>query len=170
MGEVGGGSGVSLSDVQALLVGKADASSVATAISTKADASAMPQPAASAPPSVADSSNLGNTMQNYALANHTHASKVRKERRTGVATATFAWTYPSPFTAGAIPIISAIVEDPSNSSSDSYNVQVVGTPTATGCQLRIIRSSTGLLSLLTGALSLNPTPGNVNLHLIALEP
>lgn len=130
----------------------------------------IPQPATSSPPGVSDSGSQGATVNQYAKADHTHASKVRKERRTGVNTATFTWTYPTAFTNGAVPIVQAIVEDPANSASDSYNVQVVGTPTATSCQFRIIRYSTGLLALLTGALSLNSTPGNINLHCLALEP
>lgn len=144
--------GISLGQVQALIT------------------SQVPMPASAMPPGVADTGSIGTQTAFYALANHTHASKVRKERRIGIATSTFTWTYPTPFGAGVVPVISAIAEDPANSAVDSYNVQVVGAPSATAAQLRIIRYSTGLLSLLTGALSINGTPGNINLHLIALEP
>ena len=48
---------------------------------------AMPTPATSAPPSVADSSAKGTDDMVYALANHTHASKARKARMTSAAVA-----------------------------------------------------------------------------------
>jgi hypothetical protein len=132
-------------------------------------AAAMPQPASSAPPGVNDTGAVG-TPGVYSPHGHTHAGKARKSRVTGVTTATYAWTYPTAFGAGVVPIVNAIVEDPANVASDSYNVEVVGVPTNTGCTFRIIRQSAGLLALLTGALSLNPAPGTVNLHLTAFEP
>lgn len=129
----------------------------------------VPKPASAMPPGVSDSGSTGNAVP-YARADHTHASKVRKERRTGIASATFTWTYPAPFAAGVVPIVTAVVEDPANSASDTYNVQVVGLPSATGCVFRITRLTSGLFGLLTGALGFNATPGNINLHCIALEP
>jgi hypothetical protein len=132
-------------------------------------AAAVPQPGSAMPPGVADTGATGTAVP-YARADHTHASKVRKQRVTGVNAATYTWVYPTPFAAGVAPIVQAIAEDPSNAAGDSYNVQAVGQPTATQAQFRIIRTSTGLLSLLTGALSINTTPGNINLHLLALEP
>lgn len=132
-------------------------------------AASIPKPATSMPPGVADSSALG-TDTKYALANHTHASRARKQRVTGVNTATYTWVYPTPFPAGTIPICNAIVEDPADSASDSYNAQISGVPTATQCVFRVKRQSSGLIGALLGALSFNPTPGNVNLHCTALEP
>lgn len=129
----------------------------------------IPTPAASTPPSVADAGAAG-TQTPYARADHTHASKARKQRVTGVNAATYKWTFGTPFGAGVVPICNAIVEDPANSASDSYNVQIVGVPTNTDVTFRVVRQSSGLLSLLLGALSFNPTPGTVNLHCIALEP
>lgn len=129
----------------------------------------LPTPASTAPPGVADSSVVGSDTS-YARGFHTHASKVRKQRVTGVNAATYAWTYPSPFTAGVVPIVQGVVEDPANSTSDSYNVQVVGAPTATQVTMRIIRQTSGLFGLLLGAIGFNSTPGTVNLHLLALEP
>lgn len=55
-------------------------------------------------------------------------------------------------------------------TTDLFNVQVMGTPTNTQCVFQINRVSAGLLALLLGALSLNPTPVISTLHLIALEP
>ncbi len=146
MAEVTGG-GLSLGDVQAI----------------------VPQPATSMPPGVADNGMLG-TDNRYALANHTHASKARKQIVVmGSASTTYAWTYPTPFGAGVVPIVSAIVQVPSG-NTDLFNVQVMGTPTNTGCVFQINRVSSGLLSLLGGALSINPTPIAATLHMIALEP
>lgn len=133
------------------------------------DPTLIPQPATTMPPGVADSGALG-TDTRYALANHTHASKARKQRVTGITTATYTWTYPTPFTAGVTPIVQAIAEDPANSAVDLYNVQVIGVPTATSCQFRISRLTSGLFALLLGAIGFNVTPGNINLHCIALEP
>ena len=138
-------------------------------IDTAALFSAIPLPAVDMPPGVADTGKLG-TDQRYALADHTHASKARKQIVTmSSAATTYAWTYPVPFGAGVTPIVSAIVQVPTG-NTDLFNVQVMGTPTRTGCVFQINRVSSGLLSLLTGALSINPTPIAATLHMIALEP
>ncbi len=130
----------------------------------------VPQPATVAPPSVTDSGALGTNTSQYALGNHTHASKARKQIITmQSASATFTWTYPTAFTIGVVPIVSAIVQVPSG-TTDLYNVQVQGSPSNTQCTFQINRVSSGLLSLLTGALSINPTPIAATLHMIALEP
>lgn len=127
------------------------------------------QPAVSMPPGVSDNGSIG-TIQRYALENHTHASKARKQRLTmPSAAATYTWTYPVAFDTGVIPIVSAIVQVASG-NQDLFNVQVVGTPTNTQCTFQINRVSSGLLSLLLGALSLNATPVAATLHMIALEP
>lgn len=129
----------------------------------------IPTPATAAPPAVSDSSAMG-MVSLYARADHTHASKARKQRVTGISTATYVWTYLTPFGAGVVPIVQGIAEDPASSAIDSYNVQVVGAPTATQATFRIIRQTSGLFGLLAGAIGFNTTPGNINLHLIALEP
>lgn len=129
----------------------------------------IPQPASSMPPGVADASTTGSATP-YARADHTHASKARKQITTmGSAATTFAWTYPTPFGSGVVPIVSAIVQVP-NGNTDLFNVQVMGAPTNTGCTFQINRVSPGLLALLTGALSLNPAPVAATLHMLALEP
>lgn len=129
----------------------------------------IPAMATAAPPSVADSSAQGNIAR-YATEDHTHASKGRKQRVTmPSAASTYTWTYPVPFAAGVIPIVSAIVQVP-NGNTDLFNVQVMGTPTNTSCVFQINRVSAGLLALLLGALSLNPTPIAATLHMLALEP
>lgn len=131
--------------------------------------SLIPQPSTSAPPGVADNG-LKGTDTRYALADHTHASKARKEIKTmPSASATYTWVYPTAFASGVVPVVSGIVQVP-NGTTDLFNVQIVGTPSNTQCMLQINRVSGGLLSLLLGALSLNPTPIAATLHLIALEP
>jgi len=146
MAEVTGG-GLSLGDVQAII----------------------PQPASTMPPGVTDTSMVGSAAP-YARADHTHASKARKQSVVmGSAATTYAWTYPTPFGTGVVPIVNAIVQVPAG-NQDLFNVQVMGTPSNTGCVFQINRVSSGLLSLLTGALSINPTPIAATLHMIALEP
>lgn len=131
--------------------------------------SLIPQPSTSAPPGVADNGVKG-TDTRYALADHTHASKARKEIKTmPSASSTYTWVYPTAFASGVVPVVSGIVQVP-NGTTDLFNVQIVGTPSNTQCMLQINRVSGGLLSLLLGALSLNPTPIAATLHLIALEP
>lgn len=129
----------------------------------------VPQPATSMPPGVADMGSLG-TDTRYALANHTHASKARKEIKTmGSAASTYVWVYPNAFAPGVVPIVSGIVQVASG-NQDLFNVQIIGQPTNTQCTFQINRVSAGLLALLLGALSLNPTPVAATLHMIALEP
>lgn len=106
----------------------------------------------------------------YAMENHTHASKVRKQIVTmPSAASSYTWTYPTAFGAGVVPAVCAIVQV-SAGNQDLFNVQVVGSPTNTQCTFQINRVSAGLLSLLLGALSINPTPVAATLHMFALEP
>lgn len=130
---------------------------------------AIPQPATTMPPGVADGGAIGAGFE-YARHDHTHASKARKQiQLMPAAAATYKWTYPTPFKAGVVPVCNAIVQVPSG-NTDLFNVQIIGAPTATDVTFQISRVSTGLLSLLTGALSINPTPVAATLHMIALEP
>lgn len=143
---IGSGPGVSISQVTAL----------------------VPQPANAAPPSVADASAQGNITR-YAMENHTHASKLRKQIITMPGAAgTYTWTYPTAFGSGVSPIVCAIAQVPGG-TTDLFNVQVVGSPTDTQCTFQINRVSAGLFGLLTGALGIN-TPVAATLHMFALEP
>lgn len=129
---------------------------------------AAPQPATSSPPAVSDSGSVG-TSQQYALGDHTHASKARKQITTmGSAASTYTWIYPTAFAAGVVPICSAIVQVP-NGTTDLFNVQVMGAPTNLQCVFQINRVSAGLFGLITGALGVN-TPIASTLHMLALEP
>ncbi len=85
------------------------------------------------------------------------------------AASTYTWTYPTPFPAGVTPMCNAIAQVASG-NTDLFNVQIVGTPTNTQCVFQINRVSAGLLALLLGALSLNPTPAAITLHMWAVEP
>lgn len=130
---------------------------------------AVPDPATAPPPSVSDNGAVGSDMR-YALANHTHASKARKQRITmPSASMTYTWVYQVPFDTGVVPIVNGIAQV-SAGNTDLFNVQVMGAPTNTQCTFQINRVSAGLLGLLLGALSINPTPVAATLHMIALEP
>lgn len=129
----------------------------------------VPQPATAMPPGVSDNGSRG-TGTKFAREDHTHASKARKERPTmSSAASTFKWTYPVAFATGVVPVCNAIAQVPVG-NKDLFNVQVMGQPTNTDCVFQISRVSSGLLSLLTGALSINPDPVALTLHCIALEP
>lgn len=129
----------------------------------------VPKPATAMPPGVSDNGSVG-TDSRYALADHTHASKARKQIVTmGSAASTYVWVYPIAFASGVVPIVSGIVQVASG-NQDLFNVQIIGSPTNTQCTFQINRVSGGLLAVLLGALSLNPTPVAATIHMIALEP
>jgi hypothetical protein len=128
-----------------------------------------PQPSNTTPPSVSDSGALGSDMR-YALANHTHASKVRKIRVQCAADGTLTWTYSTPFTNGVTPIVLAVAEVASG-VTDIINVQVVDTPTSTSCKLLVNRANRSVAALLgLTVLSLPAQPGVTWVHAVALEP
>ncbi len=130
----------------------------------------IPQPASTTPPGVSDSGAKGSLTQEYALGDHTHAGKARKQIKVmPSAAATYTWVYPTAFAVGVVPIVNAIVQVAAG-NQDLFNVQIIGAPTNTQCVFQINRVSGGLLALLLGALSLNPTPVAATLHMLALEP
>jgi len=129
----------------------------------------VPMPATSMPPGVSDSGALG-TVQRYALENHTHASKARKTRVQCNADGTLTWVYSTPFANGTVPIVVAVAEAASG-ITDVINVQVVGTPTNTQCQLLVNRTQKSAVSLLGLTILSVPTqPGVTWVHAVALEP
>lgn len=126
-------------------------------------------PAQSAPPAVGDASSQG-SVQRYAMENHTHASKVRKDRILSNADGTITWTYATPFSAGVVPRISAIAEVASG-VTDVINVQVIDTPTNTQCKLAVTRTNRSTVALLSlTILSIPASPGATWVHAIAIEP
>lgn len=139
-------------------------------LSAKADSSSIPQPSTIMPPGVSDGGAIGTIPDKFARSDHTHQSKARKQIiMMPAAAATYVWAYPTSFSAGIVPIVNAIVQVAAG-SQDLFNVQIVGTPTATQCTFQINRVSAGLLGILLGALSINPTPVAATLHCLALEP
>lgn len=131
-------------------------------------AARVPMPATAAPPAVSDTGTKGNSPLTFAMGDHTHASKARKQIAVSTS-ATYAWTYPSAFGSGVTPIVNGIAQVTSG-TTDLFNVQIMGVPTNTGCVFQISRVSAGLFGLITGALGINPTPATINLHMLALEP
>lgn len=138
-----------------------------SSFATKAE---MPSPATSAPPSVADSSATGTQTAVYALANHTHASKARKARMTSAADGSLVWTFSPPFDTGVVPRVVAIAETTAG-VTDVINVQIEGTSTNTGVNLRVNRANRSVASLLgLTVLSMPSQPGATVVHAVALEP
>lgn len=129
-----------------------------------------PSPATSAPPGVSDSGARGSNMQ-YALADHTHASKARKAIASVASNAgTYTWVYPTAFGAGVVPVCNGIAQTASG-VTDLINVQIEGNPTNTQCVFRISRYSRSFLSILgLDVLSFNSASLAISLHMTALEP
>ncbi len=133
-------------------------------------ASQIPQPASISPPAVADSSALGTPQGLYALANHTHASKVRRERVQCAADGTLTWTFSTPFGAGVVPRCFAVAEV-ATGVTDVVNVQVVDTPTNTQCKFLVNRTNRSVVSLIgLTVLSVPTQPGVTWVHVVAIEP
>lgn len=129
----------------------------------------VPDPATAEPPGVQDAGAVGSNMK-YALADHTHASKVRKVRVQCAADGTLTWTYSTPFTNGVTPIVLAVAEVASG-VTDVVNVQVVDTPTNTSCKLLVNRTQRSVVSLIgLTVLSVPSQPGVTWVHAVALEP
>lgn len=127
------------------------------------------QPAISAPPAVGDASVQG-SIARYAMENHTHASKVRKDRVQSAADGTVTWAYSTPFDAGVVPRISCVAEVASG-VTDVVNVQVIDTPTNTECKLRVTRTNRSTVALLgLTILSIPASVGATWIHAIAIEP
>ena len=131
---------------------------------------AVPQPATNTPPGVADAGNKG-TIPRYALEDHTHASRVRKEIKAISASGLFTWTYPTAFPAGVVPICNAMAVCTSG-TTDIVNVQQEGDATNTQVTFRVTRYQQSLASVLgLTILSLGSgVPANTKLSLMALEP
>lgn len=131
----------------------------------------IPTMATSAPPSVADSSTAGAPSTQYAGANHTHASKARKEIKAVSASGLFTWTFPTAFSSGVVPICNAIAICPSG-TTQLVNVQQEGDATNTQVTFRITvyqQSVASLLGLTILSLGSGP-PAGTKLSLLALEP
>jgi hypothetical protein len=131
---------------------------------------AIPVPATAAPPAVNDSGGLGTPANQYALPDHTHASKARKDRVQSAADGTITWTYSTPFAAGVIPRVVAVAEVAAG-VTDVVNVQIIDTPTNTQCKLLVNRTNRSVVSLIgLTVLSVPTQPGATWVHAVALEP
>jgi hypothetical protein len=130
----------------------------------------IPQPAQNPPPGVSDTGTVGNTLR-YAMENHTHASKARKQIMPVSATGLFTWTFPTPFGTGVVPVCNSIAICPSG-TTDLINVQQEGDATNTTVTFRVTRYQQSAVSLIgLTILSVNSAlPANIKLSLLALEP
>ena len=140
--------------------------------------SCMPQPATSAPPSVADTSATGSAVP-YARADHTHRSSMQAQRMTAALTAgKFTWTFPAPYEAGVVPVVNVTAESPDPSGGYVLDARVVaGSVTNTGCQIMVNRISASqtlagsALALLGQVLSIiAPGTGTAVVHCWARKP
>lgn len=143
---------------------------VNSTVSSAIGALAIPQPASAAPPAVADASAKGTQDTLYALANHTHASKVRKVRAQTAADGTLTWTFNPAFASGVVPIVIASAQA-APGVTDVINVQTIGDPTNTSCQLLVNRTQRSAVALLgLTILSVPSNPGATLINAIAFEP
>lgn len=128
---------------------------------------ALPKPASAMPPAVADAGARGTETVQYALADHTHASKTRRIRAQSAADGLMVWTFDPPFDVGVVPRVYAIAETTSG-VTDVVNVQIEGTPTNTSANLRVNRTQRSVASLLgLTILSVPAQPGVTWVHAFA---
>lgn len=145
-----GGLHTAINALQDSVAGKA---SVA-ALATKADVSAIPLPADTNPPAVADTSAKGG-MVRYAREDHTHASTLVSRRvqltlNNGVGT----WVFPIPYAQGVIPTVDVSAETPRNATYLNTASVIENSTTNTQVEVRIVRVSqtTTLPAVLTSLL------------------
>lgn len=145
-----------------------DTSTLATKAEVQAVQAAIPTASTSAPPSVADSSATGTMTSQYALANHTHASKARKGRVLVPVAGTFDVVFGTAFTTGA-PLCSVVAET-APGDANVVNAQIDGQTTTTGFRLRITRTQITVASLLGLTILSVPTQVATYAHYICIEP
>ena len=94
---------------------------------------------------------------------------VRAARATTNAAGAYTWTYPTPFAAGVVPVISVVAVGPNPAGTNVVNAQLVGQPTNTSCTIQVTRTSITVVSLL--GLSILSVPASVatDIHLFAVE-
>lgn len=117
MAEVGGG-GLSMADVQAM----------------------MPKPANAAPPAVQADSSTGDDLR-YALANHTHESRLqaRRVQVTPNAQGQFTYVFPRPYDSGVVPIVQVTAETPAGAGYRNDASVIQGATTNIQTQILITR-------------------------------
>lgn len=138
----------------------------------------VPVPTASTttPPGVTEVGTAGTMTSVYALANHTHASKVRRERilvpvtnGAVVADVTFknASGVATPF--NNLPVCAVTAETTLN-DTNVVNAQIDGTPTVNGMRVRVTRTAIAVASLLGLNILSVPTQVATWTHYICIEP
>lgn len=131
--------------------------------------SELPVAATSAPPAVADSSATGSMTQQYALANHTHASKARKGRVLVPVAGFTDVAFSTPFSAGTAPLC-AVTAEATAGDTNVVNAQIDGVTTANGLRIRITRTAITAASLLGLNILSVPTQVATYAHYICIEP
>lgn len=112
---------------------------------------AMPQPATSAPPPVQVDSAKGADTR-YALADHTHQSRLQARRIqvTPNASGQYVYTFPLPYDTGVVPIVQVTCETPTGQSYRYDAGLVQGSTTNTQTTIVITKTNqnvvTGLLN------------------------
>lgn len=151
--------------------------SAASADDLDAVAAAIPKPANTAPPMIADDAAKGDAPR-YALENHTHQGNVQAERRSfTLVSGRATWSFPQPFAAGVVPIVNVTAETP-DVTTYYYDARVVkDTVSNTGCIImvnKVNQSQTlgaALANLLGAVISIFvPATGSVTIHCWARKP
>lgn len=130
---------------------------------------AVPRPATTYPPSVADTGDKGSLSDQFALADHTHAAKtlVNMAQPTTATDGTYTWTYPVAYPAGTVPNVQGNVQATAG-STDVLNAQLDGVPTNTQAKFRVTRTVQSVVALLgLTILSIPTSIGAQKLHLRA---
>lgn len=127
-----------------------------------------PTPSTIMPPAVGDDGAVGTVDTMFALANHTHASQVRRAKVTTAANGSYTWTYSPPFAAGVTPSVFGVVES-AGGNTDVFDLKLVGSATNTQASILVSRSQASLISLLGITLLQVPAAvGAQTVHLVAV--
>ena len=130
----------------------------------------VPAAMSTIPPAITVAGDVGAATTFFARGDHTHPSDTRRDRIQSAADGTITWTYSTPFGVGVVPRIDAIAEV-TFGSTDVVNVQVDGTPTNTGCNLRVTRTNRSVVALIgLTVLSVPASPGATWVHAKATAP
>lgn len=139
----------------------------------------IPTAAQAMPPGVGVGGAKGSQTTAYALADHTHASSVQRQRVTVAlagSSGRFAWTFPASYPVGSIPVVGATVETP-DAASYTYDAKVLaGSVTNTGCVIVVnkLNQAVTLPGLATALLGFvvnvfGPATGTVTVHVSAAK-
>lgn len=154
--------------VSSAVSGLVSTSGMTSALSPYALTTALPTPAVSSPPCVADTGTVGTGSSVYALANHTHCSKVRR----GIANTDAAGLLTVAFSPAfnAVPACQALAA-PTAGTTDVINAQLDGDPTVSAATFRITRTNRSVVALIgLTVLSVPAPPGVTKLHYACVEP